>query len=128
MDYMNNPTEREQRIARESADTQIGNLEIWLERKFTEQEKAYIRIILRDSVEVAIQDAQQQGNEDTARLERLDELARRAGADGLTIGFGCYCSLNYGDRGCDRISEGDDLRSAIDAARGVQPAAKDSNE
>ena len=68
--------------------------------------------------------------EDKERLDWLGNLAKLAGVRGLTIGDGCYCSLNIGKK---RISDGDDLREAIDAnirqsidtARGKTAAAKE---
>lgn len=41
-------------LADEFANTQVNNLEVWLERKFDTQQRIYLRIILRDTIVRAI--------------------------------------------------------------------------
>lgn len=106
---MNEPTEHAKQIAREAAE-RIGEA---LKHYYGEGEALFEQIepeLIREFL--AITAANQQRNEDTARLDWLDE-------QGHFVLTRPRWEVYGKDINCERI------RDAIDAARGVQPAAKE---
>jgi hypothetical protein len=114
MDYMNNPTEREKQIARKTAEA----ISAWIAGDPPMQEWEIQDI--SDAILAAIQDAQQQGNEDSALLVEHLEILTGELADSVAH----QCDFHEID--ASQWWKAVLKTRKILAARGVQPAAKES--
>jgi hypothetical protein len=107
---MNNPTEHEKQIAKEAAEKYVNDYVVT-------SNIAPIVEKLTPIILAAITAAKQQRNEDTVRLDWLNEHGR------VQPTMGRFPRWEI-----DTVQIPSDIREAIDSARGVQPAAKEKHD